>query len=174
MKARITPTAAKGVASKLEKLKPMLGVEEPNAAYQMHLSRTFSCSCVFFDVGKTTKDEYKQALDNLLPIIRPPIPFTSGLILRGAKNPEWGGVLSRLFLESGQDDEIFSISGPASSWVNMGNGQKWGIGCGMDVGINAFQEFHFNLIRSLEGKRLSNVPSFYGRDMSGGPVPTLF
>lgn len=174
VKARVTPAAAKEVASKLEKLRPILGFDEPNTIFRMHLSRSFTCSCVFFDIGKTTKDEYKQALDNLLPLIDPKIPFSSGLILRSAKNPEWGGVLSRLFGEPEQDETYFNYTSPTSSWQDAENGQKWAIGCSMSVGPNAFQEFHFNLIRSLEGKLPSTVPSLYGRDMSGGPMPTLF
>jgi hypothetical protein len=174
VKARVTPAAAKEVASKLEKLRPILGFDEPNTTFRMHLSRSFTCSCVFFDIGKTTKDEYKQALDNLLPVIDRQIPFSIGLILRSAKNPDWGGMLSRLFLEPGQDETFFNYTSPTSSWLDAENGQKWAIGCSMSVGPNAFQEFHFNLIRSLEGKYLSTVPSLYGRDLSGGPMPTLF
>ena len=174
VKARVTPAAAKKVASKLEKLRPILGFDEPDTTFRKHLSRSFTCSCVFFDIGKTTKDEYKQALDNLLPLIDPQIPFSNGLILRSAKNPEWGGVLSRLFCEPGQDETFFNYTSPTSSWLDAENGQKWAIGCSMSVGPNAFQEFHFNLIRSLEGKLLSMVPSLYGRDMSGSTMPTLF
>ncbi len=158
VKARVTPAAAKEVASKLEKLRPILGIDEPNT-FRMHLSRSFTCSCVFFDIGKTTKDEYKKALDNLLPLLDSQISFSNGLILRGARNPEWGGVLWRLIREPGQDETFFNVSSPTSSWLDAENGKKWAIGCSMSVGLNAFQEFHFNLIRSLEGKFLSIVPS---------------
>jgi hypothetical protein len=174
VKARVTPESAKEVASILEKLKPFLGFDEPNAIFRMHFSRSFPCSCVFFDIGKTTIDQYEQALNSLLPLLDPQIPFSNGLILRSARNTERDGVLWRLFLEPGQDETFFSRTSPRSSWLVAGNGKKWAIGCSMSVGPNAFQEFHFNLIRSLEGRILSVVPSFYGRNMSGGPIPTLF
>jgi hypothetical protein len=172
VKATLTPESASQASDKLQRLKPMLGLNDPRT-FPLYLSDTFTCSCVFFDLGKTTKEQYKKALDNLLPLYQLKITW-NGLILRGAKNPDWGGFLSFHVLDLDQAEGLLDFIAPESSWIQGSDGRKWEISCGMNVGRNAFQEYHFNLIRALEGKLMSVVPSLYGRDMSGASVCTLF
>jgi hypothetical protein len=167
VKARLTPKSAGEVAEKLKKLGPFLGTDEPGK-HRLHVSKSFSCSCTFFELGTETRTQYVNALDQLLPLVELHIqykmPFSGGLIIRSPKDPRCGAVLSSLIGQTGQE---WSQMCATSSWVEAANGQKWAIGTALSHGQNAFADYLFNLIRLLRGLRPTEVPTFYGKEFRG-------
>ena len=170
VKASLNPSSAGQVASKLLKLVDHIGVDD--SEYPKYLKNPFVCCSVFFELNVGSLAEYRRALSTLaVPLSRPEaFPFLGSLVLRSPRNAEHSAYLQLMesltpmgFQEQFELCEEFRF--PDGRYGSFG-AFMWG--------VNAFQQFVFDLLAMMSGTKTNKVSSFYGVDYSRPEGSRLF
>jgi len=166
VKSSFTQKNVKHAIEHLADLKPLMNaVDDPSDPYQLHLSATFSCACVFVELREADAST-TRALDALLGGLHLR-GFLGGVVLRGDRHaqPQTG----RLSLAQSEEPIERPFDPKTTSLLEIGFSSttriadKVHVAALLDWSESAFSQFAFDLVAMLKGKfRPGRVSSFYG------------
>lgn len=172
VKANLNKVSATKAVKKLKKLEEFIGINEfPN--YPKYLNQPFITSIIFFEIGVTNLNQYKETLDIISEICQDEIvPFMGALVLKSSKNPDHTGYLKATIGDAPMFEEpIFEMS---NNFIYPN--KKYGcFGASTAYGTNHFPEYVFDILKLLKGEyRAGYTSSFYGLDFENTTSSRLF